>query len=1798
MERLFTSLNQDQVRSIVETLGIVGNPLYPTMQNTRIGENDRKKIYSKILAWNNGGAEYFQQIVGYVTTPEFASKVFTTEPYIGTGITFKEGKVFLDYEAKLKVKCLDSGESLPLFIATILFMLFSKSNNGKVLLPKNHKGEEVNVGDTLYNLTAPTMQQLSSISNLSVVKRKSDILALEEQMGYKLGEVVAQPIPVEHINQINSLMWDIDNFLKQEKGLKPIHHDRLDFSEDGVIHCLGYCVGKFLTENPQAKVIVTKSFMETLYGRYYIDQVLEMYTSDVLDRIYYVSPVAHMPWYSIDFKAIDLRFLAALISGCTVKGHKRQIDVDFKNSKIIFGKGSLHYTTTLVRDHRDRWAHNITVVPKGSEERDTYHINSYGTTICGLIESYADVLLEQRQYATQLEGCGDSWYTSLLKDNWIPFNSEEECGGLDTGDRHHHLRFNTYPYAVQRHSTFSVSKEGYVVTRRKTKTESGKVYPARTYGKLSSSSSVDYAKEFYNRHNLVHMQKAQSMYLFDGRLLGLRFPDLAHITVETHGVDGVLLYIDLAKYITGESNGVIAINLFNKIEAKEINYSGLNNDAKWFFENEYLLAKFMMHYQYGCIVTKLSKNTQRVGLEIPSHAIGLDMQPRRIHLYEQIGGNYQNNKLPTKDSTVGNGVLVGNSLGQLYSVISLRNAIAPPGMGYLFGYIREILQKTKHEDKHELCKYNQFIIQTAAKPVVNVDDSSKTTLLDYRQNETDYELKSNGKTIQFYGVQVEEDELLIELKYKNAEGQDLLQPVYAKESMILSTIELTTNDRGTLEWEIKGYIIRNKAKLRQLVKLMITPHYSSVENAEYPEVVYNCLNTNADGSNNVPKVDGLLTGDSDKAKDSGKSYSDIAVETFVENGLTQYVEEVNKFMGNPRKDSIVWNQFLAMNGLYDSLINKLLELYGRSIWLKQVDVEEGMLDAVEAAYLNKLNPEDPKHLWVKRDLQFLLDNDILTFAQALAIGLISKKVVNISTQEYKYEYTDCTIITSNITKTGEVTEFDEVFIHYYQGDRHIMWQRTWGLVGNETYGNVYINLKVEMSLLDQNLSHSYSMYSTAECLDSGLGKYAPNHKLAYNFLEIARQNAYKWAGIQAMLQDQPIYCDGKKVEVIKVFGSNNSLSKDFLALLDDDFITLAKANQVDFKTLVKRFEGVVLDFNVTSVTGLEQSEVPAEFSIPTFDPTLLNTDIDGSEGSSDNSDFNLITNKKFKGLPKIWLPAVYAQSSNVNTVGGGEDSLSTLIYEGILMLIKGVKYEDFTGRVQRMRGACVSLQNSTKSRKRCYSGRKGIGVKIHAVLNTPVSDIWIAGGHKENIADATKRLLKVQGFYDKDGNYVVAVARSPIAMPAFLKVVMITPDDPRYILFRGAHVIANPLLGYISGGDYDGDMYILIFLSSDEAQDIVSFLTIYDVLEIIELRTGIGALDPDQEGYICDHWFPKTWKDHLKKDSNGNWKLEMRAYSLANFCSYDKVVYQDPKDQSYYFDLEGVVELNKKLMDDTLKAGGMVRTRHIGGNHNLAFRINVRYNLESKLKKSQYSYDLKPNIIKMLGTILSAQELFFLNVVLKSSKLENYSLTGWELYEGIPLGGLSWEGFRICTYFLELMQKGQSTIDLTSKELYAKGVDGSNLDLYNQVCNEYYIWYNSNQNNTFALVTKGERPHIHCEESGTFGDLSDVDNLIEVVCILKYRIARGVFDPIYNKTKKVFNIDLALALYVWFWGESEEQLDQMASDCIALKHLLFYLRTCLTAFDPQIASLLRHRPSIHNPKMDEGAIYIPSIVLD
>lgn len=930
--------------------------------------------------------------------------------------------------------------------------------------------------------------------------------------------------------------------------------------------------------------------------------------------------------------------------------------------------------------------------------------------------------------------------------------------------------------------------------------------------------------------------------------------------------------------------------------------------------------------------------------------------------------------------------------GHRYTAAYFPNMIYAPGMSILLGKLKNFKVKTSTNNVIEAYDENDW----------NVLNNLYTATKDPVHKEWVYTVGEEGKA-------VKAGETIVEFGFINSKQERMVNTVVAEQDCHINEVRIRINNFGSAEVRVKYYTLQHRVKIRQNFKCMIAG------NLEGKRVMYNQLNENL-----IKGIDIIIPGDGDKSKDLLMWLVDVFAETAVANGQGHELAKLNELFGGA-DDHLVWCEFLACAGKYNEFVSRYCEMYGRAAWFYHTDAPNSMLRAVKESYIDEASVEGGK--WECSSVKDLITSKVLTTQQIQQSNIPA----------------DAHVIVSNVTnKAGHISKYDEVFIFYSnEEDKDVMWQRSYGFVGNRQNGHLYINAKAELSSVDQTVTKAPTMLAVSQLIDTGIVGVPSNPQLAQNLTKASSRNMTKWSAIQAMVNRTALshYDKGelKKLPVIQVVkdikGGEVQLTPEAEAIFRSEVITKTYAGykegskELFYEQLSKALQKVVLDFG------------------PKY--------------------------------PLIWFPAIKAQCERIN----GDESLTSLVADLFKLLVKSPKatkgkIHPIKQRLAQIKAAIVTLAGSNGLAKSAWQGRKGLNVKAHALLGVPLHEFWyLKGSLVEYIIKQVCRLENV--VYDGR----VLFTRSPLPFCNMLEGVAIDPTDPRAKLFTVAHVLVNPLVAYINGGDFDGDGYSFIPLDRSES---FPRLTYDIVLDTIATRTGKSALGVEQSAYIKDHWFPKTWSGICGFTAGG--KLNTTLLKPKNISWFDGEISEENgllKETRNVFHLENALDNpSSEYYVDKMGASTWLQGIGVGAMHKLASTItNARNIYHREFGKLENVYS---------GYLTSETDL-----------------PAWELYEAGTLGGLSWAAYVVVSLYYSAMTVKDPRFGDTGLKILLENMNKA--DLNNKNGFDYWtacrhILYKTITFNSFYKITIDKdgkyTAHSNTEDALDFSNLSKEDELI------------------------------------------------------------------------------------------------------
>jgi len=618
----------------------------------------------------------------------------------------------------------------------------------------------------------------------------------------------------------------------------------------------------------------------------------------------------------------------------------------------------------------------------------------------------------------------------------------------------------------------------------------------------------------------------------------------------------------------------------------------------------------------------------------------------------------------------------------------------------------------------------------------------------YRHLEDKCTTDGNHYDITHSGKFFKKDDPIVEIPYK-AGDKICYKVIAAEEDCWVKEInwwDLEIGGEKVLTLRILWEDVQFNAKLRQTFKALVSRPSSALWSATKPELIYNELNAKLDnilGKQLPSNVDIITTGDSDKSKDLLMGLLDIAAETEVANGRGNQIAPLNKILGIDRTDIFLYHEVLALAGKYDKFMGNFIDRYGRPVWFYNRDSKDAMLRAVREMYKNRADGGS----WVERDIDWLHKNCPET------VGF-----------DFGADLSDLTIVTSNMSKDKKLTPYDEVFVfgksNFVTKEGlelpEFIWQRSFGFIGTDD-DQVYINAKVELCSVDQSVSTSPLMSAVARCVNVGIGSIKGNYKTAKSLMEVStKEAADHLKAVKSMVNNYILTDkDGNSFDEINLFedGQISEAALDILEQVDDLYDRAQKGDRQLIHDIAKVSETTV--FYITEDVYL-------------------------------------------------YLPAILRQSRNTEA----RQSLTGTVADLFNYAINGVESRKISLAIRGIVGSLKNLVKSKNLLKAVFMGRKSSQTKAVGVWGIPLTSyvvIKYSAAFWEYVDAAVDNgIINNRKEWRKLVGKRLFLSRAPLPFPTCLEFCPVNYDHPYACLINNSQAGVNPLVAYISGGDFDG----------------------------------------------------------------------------------------------------------------------------------------------------------------------------------------------------------------------------------------------------------------------------------------------------------------------------------------------------------------------------------------------------------
>lgn len=1191
--------------------------------------------------------------------------------------------------------------------------------------------------------------------------------------------------------------------------------------------------------------------------------------------IYFWEPIYIFDHYDADVSKAQLSFCFDLIASSLEQKHLKRND----NVLTISDK---EYTIKdeSIFDMRGRRAQNIVYSPTQyleAVETSNKEIKADEVHLAYNYSSFLFVLLNSVK-ALGSSRSADANYLSRAIENVLPFDSEDESGGVYKGLRKFYNLDTGKHYEWQGVLPINLSNLCFIELTEKVKGKDKPIDLVRTT-KVSMARTCNALLEKYN---LGVMHKGSLSY-FNAQFIVFKFNDLPDDEKQSY-----------LTYLIDKALGKGLIEGLREL-FPELSLATGKNDS--------LLLDIVYKEFAVALFDKLSKITKRASLAIPKYAPGIDSQHEVQVIKNGVTYTYSIN---TGNSVVKNSAFMrfstdnynwDNNTWTEETPVNIVNAVYLPMASGIPGIAYRLL---KHMPGFETASSWQDILMpmniVSCECVVGdfeckTDEKFEKGSMDFTSAKTDF-----GGTTPVDGLQVSRNEVIFSFLYTNSDKEICRYSVVAPDDCIITELKWKSTPRGNRQIKLDYFIIDGidgAIKLRGGTKALLQMPKTGLG------CIYNHLTLNNgqryDSEGNTvtaptltgyaPEerpVDLVILSDCDKAKD-GKAWiiPDVISETLIHCNMHSVLKDFNvKYFGLEDPYHLVWLEALAAIGIYDTFLVWFIENFGRTFWLHNLDLPESCIMGLKEMFVNRTAPTDSP--WIMSSVAELEENT----------GLTNHGFPN-----------DATVVVSGYDL------FNEIYVFYTDALGDHMWQRTYGFGGNS---GRYLRLayKPELCSIRQSCGFTGLIGSAARVLASGLGSIPSNNKLAETLFDTTAV-MQKIALFRALVNNKPIV-DTNGIELPKVnFWANGKVnSSAILSLIGtEENITKAKLGQLTLDDIVEQLSTVVINlgvvnlyvpvvhaqdkgFNPDSLGGLVCqlfSMVLAKYDDTAAKTTKFSEDWKGYNQMIRRIKDNLEIFTDLKRGEKVWkkmnqgrlsahCKAMGAFSVPIDEVWVTVSKKKGSFYQYLVAAFKAI------GHTSTINGQYVFMSRSPLP----FLAK----LKVRLIY---ANDFNLSLDSVENTANLRKEDLKFK-----------AMSANPW------------------------QALVSAFTNNVNAGDYDGDDYCFTPVLQGEHEEFP--LLTYDlIMETIKLRTGVGALDAEQGAYIPDHYVPKRWKKSQITNptciKTNCLVLLNRGYDLLN--KYDLL-------NSQGIDTDNFSELSKKGFNKMMTAACIQQQENVGLAHGFA----------------------------------------------------------------------------------------------------------------------------------------------------------------------------------------------------------------------------------------------------------------------
>lgn len=718
-----------ELADVIATYTANADPYVPQKRNTHDEMDNVEAIVTDRAS--------LKELVEYVWGETLCSSVWGSNGFF---FTMKDEKIVL---------CKGEGFKAANPIAFVVFILstigvYRQKAKGSISLPKNYLGEELNVSNVV-----SSSHLIKATFNEYIAKGMAPFNNISETFARLAGatSVTANFKPAkEWVEKISKSK--IGSFLgetSRELGC--------DFNSVG--HALvAYATAK---ANPNVSVITDGETFAKVQAFLTLESLPNLFHANFTDGLNFFNY-----FHTIGECALGFELFSAATKNITV-------EYGAEECKVWFEKQAYTLNKIGVYDDRGRRLNGLLI-----KSGPLSLVNGLGALLVSVV-CHAGILGN-----AETKSVGELYRTLSEELQW---DSEEESGGQDEGDRAFYNFYTTSEY----------SWNGALPIRF----VAGKIALASEYKTLEgySGTKSDLDEEAFNRFNLVRMHKGRMPFI-NGALVTFRL-DLVESKYQHEVLEAILKLAGHDDIASGLRT------LFPEYES---------------YEESDLLR---IAYDRVCLglSTKLAKITKRVGLAYAKHAEAIGGEERA---FRQFGQND----------------LFGYSTGHTVNVAFLERAIAAPGLAFWIGGDRPVIANRKSVsevydlyDMKAVAPDGEHLFGSLVEGYVLTHDLNKGQTASFEhvlQNIQGHDVK---------GIYLEQGHAVFRVPFV-AGGKQQMEFICMPEAGLLRSIHWTTNNFGELVVKVTYCTLEQEFKWRNGIKCMVG------ELALGAETIYHNLNKN------------------------------------------------------------------------------------------------------------------------------------------------------------------------------------------------------------------------------------------------------------------------------------------------------------------------------------------------------------------------------------------------------------------------------------------------------------------------------------------------------------------------------------------------------------------------------------------------------------------------------------------------------------------------------------------------------------------------------------------------------------------------------------------------------------------------------------------------------------------------------------------------------------------------------------------------------------------------------------------